>query len=116
MANLLVIPQYFDLEIYTTSRQEKALESLLRLVQEVVDKHSDTDVLETAAQTLEKLCDDQFPIFSRCETNRSRLLDMVSNRYRESLDEYTNLLTGDEEQLKKTNRSDRRTLCTDKHR
>jgi len=97
MANLLIIPQYFDLEIYTTSRQEKALESLLRLVQEVVDKHSDTDVLETAAQTLEKLCDDQFPIFSRCETNRSRLLDMVSNRYRESLDEYTNLLTGDEE-------------------
>ena len=97
MANLLVIPQYFDMEIYTTSRQEKALESLLRLVQEVVDKHSDTDVLETAAQTLEKLCDDQFPIFSRCETNRSRLLDMVSNRYKESLDEFTNLLTGDEE-------------------
>jgi len=92
-----VIPQYFDMEIYTTSRQEKALESLLRLMQEVVDKHSDTDVLETAAQTLEKLCDDQFPIFSRCETNRSRLLDMVSNRYKESLDEYTNLLTGDEE-------------------
>ena len=97
MANLLIIPQYFDLEIYTTSRQEKALESLLRLLQEVVDKHSDTDVLETAAQTLEKLCDNQFPIFSRCDTNRSRLLDLVSNRYRESLDEYTNLLTGDEE-------------------
>ena len=97
MANLLVIPQYFDMEIYTTSRQEKALESLLRLVQEVVDKHSDTDVLETAAQTLEKLCDEQYPIFSRCETNRSRLLDMVSNRYKESLDEFTNLLTGDEE-------------------
>ena len=97
MANLLVIPQYFDLEIYTTSRQEKALESLLRLVQEVVDKHSDTDVLETAAQTLENLCDDQFPIFSRCETNRSRLLDMVSNRYKESLDEFTSLMSGDEE-------------------
>ena len=97
MANLLVIPQYFDLEIYTTSRQEKSLESLLKLVQEAVDKHTDTDVLETAAQTLEKLCDDQFPIFSRCDTNRSRLLDMVCNRYKESLDEYTNLLSGDEE-------------------
>merc|ERR1719322_1391446 len=93
MSNLLVIPQYFDLEIYTTSRQEKSLESLLKLVQEAVDKHTDTDVLETAAQTLEKLCDDQFPIFSRCDTNRSRLLDMVCNRYKESLDEYTNLLS-----------------------
>merc|ERR1719325_184983 len=97
MANLLVIPQHFDLEIYTTSRQEKALESLLKLVQEAVDKHTDTDVLETAAQTLEKLCDDQFPIYSRCDTNRSRLLDMVCNKYKESLDEYTNLLSGDEE-------------------
>merc|ERR1719189_1489578 len=97
MANLLTIPQYFDLEIYTTSRQEKALESLLKLVQEAVDKHTDTDVLETAAQTLEKLCDDQFPIYSRCDTNMSRLLDMVCNKYKESLDEYTNLLSGDEE-------------------
>ena len=70
MSNLLVIPQYFDLEIYTTSRQEKSLESLLKLVHEAVDKHTETEVLETAAQTLEKLCDDQFPIFSRCDTNR----------------------------------------------
>ena len=53
MANLLIIPQYFDLEIYTTGRQENALGSLLRLVQEVLDKQSDTDVLETAAKTLE---------------------------------------------------------------
>merc|ERR1719245_221776 len=97
MANLLVIPQYFDIEIYTTSRQEKALESLLRLIQEAVDRHTDTDVLETAAQTLEKLCDDHFPIYSRCDTNRSRLLDQVCNKYKESLDEYTNLLSGDEE-------------------
>jgi len=97
MANLLVIPQYFDMEIYTTSRQEKALESLLRLIQEAVDRHTDSDVLETAAQTLEKLCDDHFPIYSRCDTNRSRLLDQVCNKYKESLDEYTNLLSGDEE-------------------
>lgn len=33
IANLLVIPQYFDLEIYTTSRQEKNLDSLLMLIQ-----------------------------------------------------------------------------------
>ena len=65
MANLLVIPQYFDMEIYTTSRQEKALDSLLKLLHEVVDKHSDKDVLETTAITLEKLCDDQQHIYNR---------------------------------------------------
>ena len=40
MANLLVIPQYFDMEIYTTSRQEKALDSLLKFLHQ----HSDKDV------------------------------------------------------------------------
>ena len=44
MANLLVIPQYFDLEIYTTSRQEKALDQLLKLIQQTVEKHSETEV------------------------------------------------------------------------
>lgn len=96
MANLLVIPQYFDLEIYTTSRQEKALDSLLKLLHEVVDKHSDTDVLETTAITLEKLCDDQFHIYNRCHIARSKLLDLITDRYKEALDEYQNLVSGEE--------------------
>ena len=50
IANLMVIPQHFDLEIYTTSRQEKNLETLLNLIQEIVDKHSDTEVLEACAK------------------------------------------------------------------
>jgi cohesin complex subunit SA-1/2 len=97
IANLMVIPQYFDLEIYTTSRQEKNLETLLNLIQEIVDKHSETEVLEACALTLEVLCDDKFAIYSRCDIARSRLLDMVTNNYKESVDEYTNLLIGREE-------------------
>lgn len=41
VSNLLVIPQYFDLEIYTTSRQEKNLDALLLHIQEIVEKHAD---------------------------------------------------------------------------
>ena len=44
LSNLLVIPQYFDLEIYTTSRQEKALESLLKLMQEIIERNSASEV------------------------------------------------------------------------
>jgi cohesin complex subunit SA-1/2 len=65
IANLMVIPQYFDLEIYTTSRQEKNLETLLSLIQETVDKHNDNEVLDSCAKTLETLCDEKFAIFSR---------------------------------------------------
>lgn len=97
VANLMVIPQYFDLEIYTTSRQEKNLDTLLHLVQEIVDKHAVKEVLEACAKTLERLCDDKFAIFSRCDIARSRLLDMVSSKYKEAIDEYMNLLNGKEE-------------------
>ncbi|XP_042863250.1 cohesin subunit SA-2-like isoform X2 [Penaeus japonicus] len=97
VANLLLIPQYFDLEIYTTSRQEKNLDLLLKLIQEVADKHSDTEVLETAAKTLEILCNDDYTIYSRCDIARSSLLDMVVNKYKEANDEYLTLIDGEEE-------------------
>ena len=42
----MLIPQYFDLEIFTTSRQEKNLDILLTIIQEIVDKHSETEVLQ----------------------------------------------------------------------
>jgi hypothetical protein len=44
--------------------QEKALDSDT----DVLETAAQTlDVLETAAQTLEELCEDRFPIFGRCE-------------------------------------------------
>ncbi len=42
----MLIPQYFDLEIFTTSRQEKNLDILLSLIQDIVEKHSETEVLQ----------------------------------------------------------------------
>ena len=97
IANLMTIPQYFDLEIYTTSRQEKNLEKLLNLIREIVDKHSDTEALEACAKTLETLCDDKFAIYSRCDIARSRLLEMITNQYMEVKDDYSNLLLASEE-------------------
>ena len=42
--------------------------------------------------TLDRLCNDKFAICSRCDVARSRLLDMVSNGYKEATDDYMNLL------------------------
>ena len=69
----------------------------MNLIQEIVDRTSETEVLEACAKTLETLCDDKFAIFSRCDIARSRLLDMITNKYREIVDEYLNLLIGREE-------------------
>lgn len=65
IANLMLIPQYFELEIYTTSRQEKNLDSLLKLIHDIVERHNDTDVLEACAKTYEVLCNEELAIHSR---------------------------------------------------
>ena len=40
MLLLLKIPIQFDLEVYTTSRKEKHLHSLLRVIKDIVEKQS----------------------------------------------------------------------------
>lgn len=119
VANLLLIPQYFDMEIYTTSRQEKvslsyfcnnilfkalanttfalslqSLESLLRLMQSVVERHTETEVLENCGKTLEVLCTEDHAIYSRCDVIRSTLIDRLVNKLREVLDDYSTLIAG----------------------
>uniref|UniRef100_T1IZS7 SCD domain-containing protein n=1 Tax=Strigamia maritima TaxID=126957 RepID=T1IZS7_STRMM len=88
IVNLMIIPQYFELEIYTTSRQEQNLEGLLKLIQEIVEKHTEQDVLEACAKTFETLCCEDYTIHSRCDVGRSTLIDQLVNKYKEALDEY----------------------------
>lgn len=125
LANLLAIPQYFDLDIYTKSRQEMNLDSLLSKIHTIVEKMHDTEVLDTAAKTLEHMCVDGHAIFTRyilkflevvhvmlyiysehlalklfsyrCDVARSTLIDSIVNKYKEAIDEYRNLIEGDEE-------------------
>ncbi|XP_071445719.1 cohesin subunit SA-2 isoform X1 [Hetaerina americana] len=97
IANLMSIPQYFDLEMYTTSRQEKNLDSLLKLITEIVEKHTDSEVLETCAKTLEVLCTEDTAIYTRCDVARSTLIDGVVNHFREAMDDYITLIAGEEE-------------------
>ncbi|XP_020708068.2 cohesin subunit SA-1 isoform X2 [Athalia rosae] len=96
LANLLAIPQYFDLDIYTKSRQEQNLDALLNKIKVIVEKIHDTEVLDTAAKTLEHLCIERHAIYTRCDVARSTLIDMIVNKYKEAIDEYRSLIQGDE--------------------
>lgn len=96
LANLLVIPQYFELNIYIKLRQERSLEALLEKIHTIVEKMHDNDVLETAAKTLEVMCDDNSPILTKCDISRSTLIDSIVNKYKEAIDEYRNLIEGAE--------------------
>lgn len=65
LANLLAIPQYFDLDIYTKSRQEQNLSALLDKIHGIVEKMHDTEVLDTAAKTLEHMCVEGHAIYTK---------------------------------------------------
>ncbi|CAG0884426.1 unnamed protein product [Cyprideis torosa] len=96
-ANLLAIPQYFDLELYTTHRQEMNLELLLEHIAKIVDKHTSTEVLETAAKTLELLSSDDLAIAGRVDIRRKELLQQMFNKFSDEAADYNNALDAGEE-------------------
>ena len=56
--------------------------------------HTDHDVLETCAKTLEFLCTEGTTIYRRCDVARSNIIDQSVNRYREAIDDWRNLIAG----------------------
>lgn len=136
VTNLLQLPQFFDLEIYTTGRLEKVrqiglsdsanqirtnwinvfnilmwlfithththyanisylslssiqhLESLLRQIKEIVEKHTDTEVLESCSKTYHALCNEEFTIFNRVDIARSQLLDELVDKFNRLLEDF----------------------------
>uniref|UniRef100_A0A3P8WXA9 Cohesin subunit SA n=1 Tax=Cynoglossus semilaevis TaxID=244447 RepID=A0A3P8WXA9_CYNSE len=88
VSNLLQIPKYFDLDIYTTGRLEKHLDALLRQIWEVVDKHTDTEVLEACSTTYRYLCNEEFTIYNRVDIARSQLLDELVDKFNRLLEDF----------------------------
>ncbi|XP_060223935.1 cohesin subunit SA-3 [Meriones unguiculatus] len=87
VAPLLQLLSYFDLSIYSTQRLEKHLELLLQQLQEVVVKHVEPEVLEAAAHALYLLCKPEFTFFSKVDFARSQLVDLLTDRFQQELDD-----------------------------
>ncbi|XP_066254838.1 cohesin subunit SA-1 [Euwallacea similis] len=96
LANLLSIPQYFDLDLYTSGRQEGSLQALLTKLKYIVQVHHEPEVLETLAKTLEVLCTEGHAIYTRCDVARSTIIDVIVSSYKEAIDDWRNLLLGEE--------------------
>ena len=97
VANLLNIPQYLDLNFY--SNHTDKLESLLRLMDEIVDIHSDQEVLAVAAKAYEYLYDENFLFSKNVSINKNTLIDKIVANYREAVEAYSLNPNGDEEKL-----------------
>lgn len=58
--------------------------------------NTDRDVLEACAKTLEFLCTDGSAIYTQCDVARSNIIDESVNRYKEAIDDWRNLIAGEE--------------------
>lgn len=96
LVNLLSIPQYFDLDLYTSGRQEGSLQALLNKLKYIVQVHHEAEVLETLAKTLEILCTEGHSIFTKCDVARSTIIDVIVSTYKDAIDDWRNLLLGEE--------------------
>jgi len=88
VANLLQIPTYFDLDIYTSGRQEKNLELLLRYTNDIVEKHTGNEVLEACSKCLECLCNEEFAIAGKCEVSKKTLVDALVIKLKQAVQDY----------------------------
>lgn len=87
VANLLQIPQFFDLDVYSAGRMEKHLDSLLKQIRLVVEKHIETDVLEACSKTYSILCSEEYTIMNRVDIARSQLIDEMTDRFAHSVED-----------------------------
>ncbi|NWW89812.1 STAG2 protein, partial [Rhynochetos jubatus] len=86
VANLLQIPQYYDLDAYSTGHLEKHLDALLREVKDIVTKHTDVSVLEASSRTYRILCSEEFAIYNQVDRARTQLIDELMGQLNQLLD------------------------------
>lgn len=87
VANLLQIPQFFDLDVYSAGRMEKHLDALLKQIRLVVEKHIEMDVLEACSKTYSILCSEEYTIMNRVDIARSQLIDEMTDRFSHSVED-----------------------------
>ncbi|KAH1186018.1 hypothetical protein KIL84_018767 [Mauremys mutica] len=87
VANLLQIPQYYDLDVYSTGRLEKHVDALLSVVKGIVAEHSDMDVLEACSRMYYVLCNEELAIHRTADLARTQLIDELVDKLNKLLDD-----------------------------
>ncbi|CAL1612852.1 unnamed protein product [Knipowitschia caucasica] len=85
---LLKVPLCFDLELFSSAQgMSNHLENLLTQVCAIVEKHTDSSVLEACAHLVSSLCSDCYTFSSRAHTAFGQLLDTLSDCFNSYLSE-----------------------------
>lgn len=63
------------------------LDALLKQIKLVVEKHTETEVLEACSKTYSILCSEEYTIMNRVDIARSQLIDELSDRFSHSVED-----------------------------
>lgn len=79
--NLLQIPQYFDLEVYSTLQLEKHLDTLLKQIKEIVEQEVGSEVLEFCSKAYLFLSKEELAAHEQVELAKSQLFDQLVGKF-----------------------------------
>ncbi|XP_075056168.1 cohesin subunit SA-2-like isoform X2 [Mixophyes fleayi] len=85
--NLLQIPQYFDMEVYSETHMENHLEALLKQMKHIAVSHSDPQVLEACSKTYSRLGKDNLVNQNCVNLSKRQLIDHLVDTYNQMLDD-----------------------------
>ncbi|XP_067889327.1 cohesin subunit SA-2-like isoform X2 [Heterodontus francisci] len=86
--NLLQIPQYFDLDVYSTVRLEKHLDTLLKQLKEIVEQQTGSEVLEFCSKAYLVLSNEDRVTHSRVDSAKSQLFDQLVGKFNQLLKDF----------------------------
>ncbi|XP_072118792.1 cohesin subunit SA-2-like isoform X2 [Mobula birostris] len=86
--NLLQIPQYFDLEVYSTVQMEKHLGTLLKQIKEIVEQETGSEVLEFCSKAYLFLSKEELAAHEQVELAKSQLFDQLVGKFNQLLKDF----------------------------
>uniref|UniRef100_A0AC34R336 SCD domain-containing protein n=1 Tax=Panagrolaimus sp. JU765 TaxID=591449 RepID=A0AC34R336_9BILA len=89
VANLMSIPQFFELHLYPTGRMMRSLEELVTVMERIVEQHSDEEVLKNVAMTFVHF-KSNLAVQQHIEAAKAQLLDTLAVDLRTSLLQFSN--------------------------
>ncbi|KAK6485407.1 cohesin subunit SA-2 isoform X2 [Huso huso] len=89
VTSLLQIPQYFSMDVYSTcSRIEGHLDVLLKQMKDVIEKHTEPEVLEASSRAYQALWSKEMAIHNQVNVSRSQLIDQWVDKFNQLLKDF----------------------------
>uniref|UniRef100_A0A8C5LXQ0 Cohesin subunit SA n=1 Tax=Leptobrachium leishanense TaxID=445787 RepID=A0A8C5LXQ0_9ANUR len=87
ITNLLQIPQYFDMEIYSARSMDKNLEALLKQIHSIVENHSVPEVLEACSKAYQSLSNESLASHVRVSLSKRQLIEQLVDSFNQKLED-----------------------------